>query len=84
MTRFDNWLGERRGLLLNALVFSLAHAMFLLTRYSLSQTPLLLMNCVQTFLGGLLLGYIFLKSGNIIPGTILHISMNLYLSRLSI
>jgi membrane protease YdiL (CAAX protease family) len=36
----------------------------------------------QTFLGGILMGYMFLRSGNIVPGTVLHISMNLYMSRL--
>jgi membrane protease YdiL (CAAX protease family) len=84
LTRLDGWLGERRGLLVNSLLFSLAHATFILTRYGLSEVPLLLSSVTQTFLGGLLLGYVFLRSGNIVPGTVLHISMNLYLARLSL
>ena len=82
MTRLCDWLGDRRGLVLNAVVFSLAHATFLLTRYGLSEATLTLTSVAQTFLGGVLMGYIYLKSGNIVPGTVLHISMNMYLSRL--
>jgi membrane protease YdiL (CAAX protease family) len=37
---------------------------------------------VQTFAGGLLLGYIYLRAGNIVPGAIVHTSMNAYLPRL--
>ena len=82
MTRLCDWLGDRRGLVLNAAVFSLAHATFLLTRYGLSEVAFTLTSVAQTFLGGLLMGYAFLSSGNIFPGSVLHISMNLYLSRL--
>ena len=35
----------------------------------------------QTFLGGLLLGFIYLRARNIWPGAIFHVSMNVYLSR---
>ncbi|TRO48125.1 CPBP family intramembrane metalloprotease [Candidatus Bathyarchaeota archaeon] len=82
MTRLCDWLGGRRGLLLNAVVFSLAHATFLLTRYGLSEVAFTLTSVAQTFLGGILMGYIYQKSGNIVPGTVLHTSMNLWLSRL--
>ena len=82
MTRLCDWLGDRRGLVLNAIVFSLAHATFLLTRYGLSEAAFTLTSMAQTFLGGILMGYMFLRSGNIVPGAVLHISMNLYLSRL--
>jgi membrane protease YdiL (CAAX protease family) len=82
MTRLCGWLGERKGLILNAVVFSLAHATFLLTRYGLSEAALTLTSVAQTFLGGILMGYVYLRSGNIVPGTVLHISMNVWLSRL--
>ena len=82
MTRLCGWIGEGRGLVLNAVVFSLAHAVFLLTRYGLSEAALTLVSVSQTFLGGLLMGYVYLRSGNVVPGAVLHISMNLWLSRL--
>ncbi len=37
---------------------------------------------LQTSAGGLLLGYIYLRAKSIVPGAIVHTSMNAYLSRL--
>jgi membrane protease YdiL (CAAX protease family) len=82
MTRFCAWLGDLRGLLLNASIFSLAHAIFVASRYGLKYPVFLAQSSLQTFAGGLLLGYIFLRSRNILPGSILHTSLNLYLSRI--
>jgi len=83
MTRLCGWLGESRGLLLNALVFSLAHVIFILTTSGLDHPYFLIRASLQTLLGGLMLGYVFLRSRNIVPGSIIHISMNLYLSRIA-
>lgn len=80
MTRLCEWLGESRGLLLNALVFSLAHVIFILTTSGLDHPIFLIQTSLQTLLGGLMLGYVFLRSGNIVPGSIIHVSMNLFLS----
>lgn len=82
MTRLCAWLGEARGLLLNALVFGLAHVIFVVTRFGLGDPYLIAGSSFQTLLGGLLLGYVFLRSGDILPGSVLHISMNLYLPRI--
>ena len=82
MGRFCDWLGDLWGLLLNATVFSLGHLIFLFTMYDLSLVWGNLMVGFQTFIGGLLLGSIYLWAGDIIPGSILHISLNIYLSRL--
>ncbi|UCH57076.1 MAG: CPBP family intramembrane metalloprotease [Candidatus Bathyarchaeota archaeon] len=82
MGRFRDWLGDLRGLLLNGLVFGLAHFIFLVSRYGFTDLVGDASIGIQTFLGGLLFGYIYLKSGDIVPGAILHISMNAYLSRL--
>ncbi|UCD44137.1 MAG: CPBP family intramembrane metalloprotease [Candidatus Bathyarchaeota archaeon] len=82
MTRFCAWLGETEGLLLNAFVFSLAHAVFVASRYGLAYPLLLAQSSLQTFAGGLLLGYIFLRSRSILLGSILHTSLNLSLPRI--
>jgi len=82
MNRLCAWVGETKGLLLNAIVFSLAHVIFIVTRYGLGHPYFLAQSGLQTLLGGLLLGYIFLKAGDIVPGSVLHISMNLYLPRI--
>ena len=82
MGRFCEWLGDVKGLLLNAVIFSLAHLVFLFSRYGFAYLQSDLIIGFQTFMGGLLLGYIYLRAGDIIPSSILHISLNMYLSRL--
>ena len=82
MGRFREWLGDFMGLLLNAVVFSIAHLIFLFTRHDFSLVWGDLLVGFQTFMGGLLLGYIYLRAGDIFPSSILHISLNVYLSRL--
>jgi membrane protease YdiL (CAAX protease family) len=82
MTRFCEWLGDAKGLLLNAVIFSLAHLIFLFSRYGFAYIHSDLIIGFQTFVGGLLLGYVYLRAGDIVPSSILHISLNMYLSRL--
>jgi membrane protease YdiL (CAAX protease family) len=82
MTRFCDWLGDAKGLLLNGMVFSLAHIVSLVSRYGLAYPVWEATMGLQTLAGGLLLGYIYLRSGDIVPCSILHISLNAYLSRL--
>lgn len=83
MTRFCDWLGEFRGLMLNAVIFGLTHIVSLIGRYGFDYFVGSLTTGFQTFMGGLLLGYIYLKSGDIVPSSIVHISLNAYLSRLT-
>jgi membrane protease YdiL (CAAX protease family) len=82
MGRFCEWLGDRRGLLLNAIVFGSAHIISRLSQHGLKYPVYDALNGFQTFMGGLLLGYIYLKSGDIVIGTIFHVSTNAYISRL--
>jgi membrane protease YdiL (CAAX protease family) len=82
MARLCDWLGERRGLLLNALIFGLAHVVSRLAQHGLRYPDRLAILFVQTFAGGLLLGYMYLRAGNIVPGAIFHTSTNAYLPRL--
>jgi membrane protease YdiL (CAAX protease family) len=79
MGRFCEWLGNLRGLLVNSFVFSLAHLIFIFSKYGFTLNANDLVLGFQTFMGGLILGYIYLKAGDIIPGSILHISLNMYL-----
>lgn len=82
MTRFCEWLGDRKGLLLNGVAFGLGHVTSLMSqhgfRYVLDDSFV----GFQTFLGGLMLGYLYLKSKSIVPGCIIHLSGNAYLSRI--
>lgn len=82
MTRLCTSLGSTRGLLLNATLFSLAHIVFIVTNEGLRHLDFLAITTLQTFIGGLLLGYLCQRSRNIVPSSVIHISMNLYLSRL--
>ncbi len=81
MGRFCEWLGDRRGLLLNAIIFSSAHIISRLSQHGLKYPVYDALTGFQTFMGGLLLGYIYLKSGDIVPSTIFHVSTNAYISR---
>ena len=80
MGRFCEWLGKFQGLLLNAVVFSLAHLAFLLSRHGFAHLQGDLNIGFQTLMGGLLLGYVYLRAGDIVPSSIIHISINMYLS----
>jgi membrane protease YdiL (CAAX protease family) len=82
MARLCDWLGKRKGLLLSALIFGLAHVVSRLAQHGLRYLDRTAIVFVQTFAGGLLLGYMYLRAGNIIPGAILHTSVNAYLPRL--
>jgi membrane protease YdiL (CAAX protease family) len=82
MARLCDWLGERKGLLLNALIFGLAHIVSRLAQHGLRYPGRLATLFVQTFAGGLLLGYIYLRARNVVPGAIFHTSTNAYLPRL--
>jgi membrane protease YdiL (CAAX protease family) len=76
------WLGNARGLLVSAFLFALVH---LISRVSEGgfRYPLRLAEvCPQTLVGGLLLGYIYIRAKNIHPGAILHISVNMYIGRI--
>jgi membrane protease YdiL (CAAX protease family) len=80
MGRLRKWLGDYEALLLNALVFSLAHLVFLFTIHDFTFLWNDMLVGFQSFIGGLLLGYIYLKSGDIIPSTLLHVTINILLA----
>jgi membrane protease YdiL (CAAX protease family) len=82
MARLCDWLGERKGLLLNALIFGLAHVVSRLAQHGLRYPDRLAIIFIQTFAGGLLLGYMCLRARNIVPGAIFHTSTDAYLPRL--
>ena len=82
MRRLCDWLGDSKGLLLNALIFGLAHVISRLSQHGLRYPGRLVTVFFQTYAGGLLLGYLYLRARSIVPGAILHTSMNAYLPRL--
>jgi membrane protease YdiL (CAAX protease family) len=81
MRRLCDWLGDRQGLLSSSLLFGLSHILSRLSqhgfRYPLDDLSLGL----QTLMGGLILGYMFLRAKNIVPPAIFHVSTNMYLDR---
>ena len=80
MFRLCLWLGDVKGLLLNGLIFGLTHVVSRVSQHGLDH-PLHALLGLQTFLGGLLLGYINLEAKSVIPGTIMHVAMNAYIGR---
>jgi membrane protease YdiL (CAAX protease family) len=81
MFRLCQWLGDVKGLLLNGLIFGLTHIVSRVSQHGLDYPLHDALLGLQTFLGGLLLGYIYLKARSVIPGTIMHVAMNAYIGR---
>jgi membrane protease YdiL (CAAX protease family) len=82
MRRLCDWLGDRRGLLLSSLLFALSHIASLLSQHGFKYPSHDLLVGLQTFIGGLLLGYMYLRAKNIVPPAIFHVSTNMYLEKI--
>ena len=81
MRRLCDWLGDRQGLLLSALLFSLSHIVSRLSQHGFKYPLDDLFLGFQTLMGGLILGYMYLRAKNIVPPAIFHVSINMYLDR---
>ena len=77
-----SWIGDARGLLGSAVIFALAHFVSGVGQLGFRYPMHLAEVCLRTLAGGLLLGYVYLRSKNIYPGSILHISGNMYVGRI--
>jgi membrane protease YdiL (CAAX protease family) len=82
MNRLCDWLGDRKGLFLSSFIFGFGHVTARVADHGFGILEQTLLIGGQAFLGGLIFGWIFLKARNIWPGAILHISTNMYLSRI--
>jgi len=82
LRRMCDWLGDVRGLLITSFLFGLGHILSRLAQKGLTILGPASLLGFQTFLGGLLFGFIYLRAKNIWPSAILHISMNMYLGRM--
>ena len=81
-SRLCDWLGVLRGLLLTSFLFGAGHLVSLFSQHGFEYLSNDLMIFSQTFIGGLVLGYIFIRAKSVIPGAIFHIFGNLYLFQL--
>ena len=81
MSRLCKWLGDLNGLMLNGLIFGLVHIVSRVSQHGLEYPLDDALLGLQTFLGGLLLGYIYLRAKSIVPGAIFHVAMNAYIGR---
>jgi membrane protease YdiL (CAAX protease family) len=81
MNRLSGAFGNITGLLASACLFGLAQVISYVGRCGLVSAYDMGFVFVQPLLGELLLAAIYLKARNIIPGAILHIGMNAYISR---
>ena len=81
-TRLCEWLGVLRGLLLASFLFGSGHLVSLFSQHGFEYLASDLMIVLQTFIGGLILGFIYIRAKSVIPGAIFHIFGNLYLFQL--
>jgi membrane protease YdiL (CAAX protease family) len=79
--RLVAWLGDRKGLVLSAFTFGFAHIVSRVSQHGLEYLLHDVMLGFQMFLGGLIIGYIYIRARNLIPGSILHVAANLYLDK---
>ncbi|MGD2147143.1 MAG: CPBP family intramembrane metalloprotease [Anaerolineae bacterium] len=79
--RLCQWLGNLRGLLLGGIIFGLAHIVSRVSQHGLAYPRQDALLGLQTSLGGLLFGFIYLRSRSIVPGAILHLATNAYIGR---
>ena len=81
-SRLCEWLGVLRGLLLTSFLFGSGHLVSLFSQHGFEYLANDLLIFSQTFIGGMILGYIFIRAKSVIPGAIFHIFGNLYLFQL--
>jgi len=82
MARLCNWMGRWRGLGISAVLFGLGHFITLVSQHGLRHPLSEAGVGLYTAFGGLLLGYVFLRSQSVVPGAIIHVAANAYLYRL--
>ena len=73
------WTG---AVAISSLIFGLGQILSRIAQGGFVATIPALLLGFQAFLGGILLGYIYLRAKNIWPPAILHVGMNLYLPRI--
>jgi membrane protease YdiL (CAAX protease family) len=81
-TRLSEWLGRWKGLLASAVLFSLAHFVSRVAQQGFAYPQRLVQVSLETLIGGLIFGLIYMRSGSVIPVSILHMSTNMYLGRI--
>jgi membrane protease YdiL (CAAX protease family) len=79
MSRLCAWLGDRRGLVLSAILFGLVHVVSLVAFHGLRSPLRDGLTGLGAALGGLLYGWLLLKTSSIVPGAVIHTAANLYL-----
>jgi len=79
MTRMCQWLGKYKGLLAASLIFGFGHIVSRLADQGFGYFFPATYIGLQTFFGGLIFGYIYIRAKNIWPSGILHVSTNMYI-----
>lgn len=82
LTRLSQWLGKFQGLLAASFVFGLGHILSRLADQGVGYFFPAIYIGMQTFIGGLIFGYIYIRAKNIWPPSFLHVSTNMYLEDL--
>lgn len=81
-SRMTKWLGRIQGLIVTAILFGAGHLVAILGAVGSLSFPRDTLLVIQTTVGGLILGIMFLRAKNIVPGSLFHIFGNVFLFKL--
>ncbi len=78
MTRLGDWLGERTGWYLSALIFGIAHIWSRFNSYGMAYAGPALIIGLSTFIGALIFGYMLMRTKSLYPPIVAHIATNMF------
>ncbi|NHJ33776.1 MAG: CPBP family intramembrane metalloprotease [Asgard group archaeon] len=78
LIRFREWLGQTKGLFLSSLFFGLGHSLSRIIEYGSGYWVYSSVMGISTLLGGLVLGYLLIKSRCLLVPASSHILLNIF------
>lgn len=77
-SRLNTWLGKGKGLVISSLIFGFGHFASRLFQYGFVYLFSAVAIGIQTFLAGIVLGYLYYKTESLFPPAMSHILLNLF------
>jgi membrane protease YdiL (CAAX protease family) len=77
-SRLDVWLGMEKGLIISSILFGFGHFASRLYLYGYGYLYSAVAIGLQTFIAGIVLGYLLFKTESVIPSALCHILLNVF------